>query len=179
MIDRVNLLSLKQLHDGVEAGLRAKLPDLERIHAYPKIGKAIDTPFIAIELSELEPGHDDGTGRVPLVGRLQARVIVDPIVPGAELLVRELSARVLQAVHGATWDLPVTPGKQVGSAGVDPFRPDLDTYLVWLVEWEHEFDLGDVFEPPTKGRTVLWGVDPQTGQGHEDDYWSPSGQAGG
>ncbi|KUZ33361.1 hypothetical protein WS52_18785 [Burkholderia territorii] len=175
----MNLLSLKQLHDGVEAGLRAKLPDLERIHAYPKIGKAIDTPFVAIELSELEPGHDDGTGRVPLVGRMQARVIVDPIVPGAELLVRELSARVLQAVHGATWELPVTPGRQVGSAGEDPFRPELDTYLVWLVEWEHEFDLGDVFEPPTKGRAVLWGVDPDTGPAHKDEYWNPANLAWG
>lgn len=30
--------------------------------------------------------------------------------------------------------LPMTPGKQVGSAGEDPFPPELDTYLVWLVE---------------------------------------------
>lgn len=165
--------NLKQLHDGIEAGLRERLPDLERIHAYPKIGKSIETPFIAIELSELEPGHDDGTGRVPLIGRMQARVVVDPISPDAELLVRELSARVLQTVHGATWDLPVTPGKQVGSAGEDPFRPELDTYLVWLVEWVHEFDLGDVFEPPPRGRSVMWGVDPETGPEHKGSYWEP------
>jgi len=122
--------NLKQLHDGIEAGLRERLPDLERIHAYPKIGKPIDTPFVGIELSELEPGHDDGTGRVPLVTRMQARVIVDPLVEDADVHVRELSARVLQKVHGATWGLPVTPGKQVGSAGEDPFPPELDTYLV-------------------------------------------------
>ena len=142
--------NLKQLHDGIETGLRERMPDLERIHAYPKIGKSIETPFIALELAELEPGQDDGTGRVPLIARMQARVIVDPLVADADLQVRELSARVLQAVHGATWELPVTPGKQIGSAGEDPFRPELDTYLVWLVEWVHEFDLGDAFELPTK-----------------------------
>ncbi|HIE5945994.1 TPA: hypothetical protein ACXN34_003978 [Burkholderia cepacia] len=173
------LANLKQLHDGIVAGLRERLPDLERIHAYPKIGKSIDTPFIAIELTELEPGHDDGTGRVPLIARMQARVIVDPLVDDAEVQVRELSARVLQTVHGATWGLPMTPGKQVGSAGEDPFRPELDTYLVWLVEWVHEFDLGDACEPPTKGRAVLWGVDPETGPGHEDHYWNPAEQGAG
>lgn len=125
--------NLKQLHDGIETGLRERMPDLERIHAYPKIGKSIETPFIALELAELEPGQDDGTGRVPLIARMQARVIVDPLVADADLQVRELSARVLQAVHGATWELPVTPGKQIGSAGEDPFRTELDTYLVWLV----------------------------------------------
>ncbi|WP_412023261.1 hypothetical protein [Burkholderia cepacia] len=171
--------NLKQLHDGIEAGLRARLLDLDRIHAYPKIGKSIETPFVAIELAELEPGHDDGTGRVPLVARMQARVIVDPLVPDAELQVRELSARVLQTVHGATWGLPVTPGKQVGSAGEDPFRPELDTYLVWLIEWVHEFDLGDAYEPPTKGRAVLWGVDPETGPDHESQYWNQADQGAG
>lgn len=164
--------NLKQLHDGIETGLRERMPDLERIHAYPKIGKSIETPFIALELAELEPGQDDGTGRVPLIARMQARVIVDPLVADADLQVRELSARVLQAVHGATWELPVTPGKQIGSAGEDPFRPELDTYLVWLVEWVHEFDLGDAFELPTKGRSVLWGVDPETGRDDKEHGWN-------
>ncbi|WP_257835023.1 hypothetical protein [Burkholderia glumae] len=162
--------NLRQLHDAIETGLRRCLPDLDRIHAYPKVGKSIETPFVAIELAELEPGHDDGTGRGPLLARLQARVIVDPLTDGAELQVRELASRVLQAVHGATWDLPVTPGRQVGSASEDPFQPALETYLVWLVEWEHEFDLGDVFEPPEKGRSILWGVDPETGPHYMDRY---------
>ncbi|WP_414451506.1 hypothetical protein AB4851_22445 [Burkholderia sp. 22PA0099] len=166
--------NLKQLHDGIEAGLRERLPGIDRIHAYPKIGKAIETPFVAIELAELEPGEDDGTGRVPLIARMQARVIVDPLVPDAALQVRELSARVLLAVHGSTWDLAVTPGKQVGSAGEDPFKPELDTYLVWLLEWVHEFDLGDVYEPPATGRSVLWGVEPNTGPAHKGDYWNPA-----
>ena len=80
--------NLKQLHDGIETGLRERMPDLERIHAYPKIGKSIETPFIALELAELEPGQDDGTGRVPLIALMQARVIVDPLVADADLQVR-------------------------------------------------------------------------------------------
>lgn len=168
--------NLKTLHDAIEAGLRAKLPAIERIHAYPKIGKAIETPFIAIELAELEPGHDNGTDAVPLVGRMQARVIVDPLVDDAELLVRDLSARVLKAIHHETWGVPVTPGKQIGPASVDPFRPDLDTYLVWLVEWVHEFDLGDEVDSPTPGRTVLWRVASETGPAGDGTDWNPSDQ---
>ncbi|RQT18856.1 hypothetical protein DF051_09630 [Burkholderia contaminans] len=34
-------------------------------------------------------------------------------------------------------------------------------------------------EPPTKGRAVLWGVDPETGPGHEDRYWNPADHRGG
>ncbi|WP_244130013.1 MULTISPECIES: hypothetical protein [Burkholderia] len=73
----------------------------------------------------------------------------------------------------------MAPGKQVGSAGEDPFRPELGTYFVWLVEWAHEFDLGDAYEPPMKGRAVLWGVDPETGPGHEGSYWNPAEQGAG
>ncbi|WP_186120684.1 hypothetical protein [Burkholderia gladioli] len=162
--------NLKQLHDAIEAGLRGRLAGLDRVLAYPEIGKSIETPLVAIELAELEPGHDDGTGHVPLIGRMQARIVVDPLVPGADILVRELSARVLRAVHGETWGLPITPGKQIGSAAEDPFRPDLDTYLVWLVEWVHEFDLGERVEPPPQGREIRWGVYPETGGEHRGDY---------
>ncbi|MBJ9716569.1 hypothetical protein I5747_36690, partial [Burkholderia gladioli] len=58
--------NLKQLHDAIESGLRGRLAGLDRVLAYPEIGKSIETPLVAIELAELEPGHDDGTGRVPL-----------------------------------------------------------------------------------------------------------------
>lgn len=172
------LENLKVLHDAIERGMRAKLPAMKRIEAYPRLGQKIDTPLIAIELSEFEPGHDDGTGDVPLIARMQARVVFDPIAEGAELGVREVAARVAMVVHGNTWELPITPGKVVQVAE-DPFRPQLDTYCVWLVEWTHEFGLGMDMGDIPDGPAILWGVDPDTGSGNEGQYWNPADDGGG
>ncbi|AOJ62785.1 hypothetical protein WJ32_10160 [Burkholderia ubonensis] len=166
------LENLKQLHDAIEQGLRVKLPAMKRIEAYPRLGQKIETPLIAIELSEFEPGHDDGTDDVPLIARMQARIVFDPIDEGAELAVREVAARVTMAVHMQTWDLPITPGKVVQVAE-DPFRPQLDTYCVWLVEWTHEFGLGMALREIQDGPTILWGVDPDVGPNSEGQYWDP------
>jgi hypothetical protein len=166
--------NLKTLHDAIVGGLRAKIVDMEFIDAYPKLGRKIPTPCIVIELSEMEPGHDPGTGQTSLIGRFQARAIFDPLADGADLGVRELAARIAKAIHAETWEVPVTPAKLVQIAE-DPFRPELDVYLVWLVEWTHEFDLGDLTPPfPPDGAVIVWGVDPETGRGHESDYWDPA-----
>lgn len=166
--------NLNTLHAAIEAGLRAKFPDMVSVETYPRIGRKIPTPCIVIEMSEMEPGHDPGTGQTALVGRFQARAIVDPILEGSELAVRELSARVAKAIHFQTWELPITPARLVMIAE-DPFKPHLDTYLVWLVEWTHEFDLGEAMPPIPAGGTVVWGIVPNTGKGHETDYWDPLG----
>ncbi|CAN7396409.1 hypothetical protein [Paraburkholderia terricola] len=172
--------NLKTLHDAMIAGLRTALPDISPIDAYPRIGRKIPTPSIAVEMSEMEPGHDPGTGQTSLIGRFQARAIFDPLGDHADLAVRELAARIACAVHAQTWGVPVTPARLV-QIGDDPFKPELDAYLVWLVEWAHEFDLGDVAAPfPSAGSTVLWGVDPDTGTAADAEYADPAqGLSGG
>ncbi|ASL45122.1 hypothetical protein bAD24_I16735 [Burkholderia sp. AD24] len=177
--DRPDILTT--LHDAMIAGLRARLPDITPIDAYPRIGKRIPTPSIAVELSEMEPGHDPGTGQTSLIGRFQARAIVDPLDPHADLAVRRLAARIACAVHGETWGAPVTPAKLV-QIGDDPFKPELDAYLVWLVEWTHEFDAGEVVAPispfpsgeVSRAPTVVWGVSPDVGAAHEAAYVDPA-----
>jgi hypothetical protein len=169
------LENLKQLHDAIERGMRNSLPTMERIESYPRIGQRIDTPLIALELSEFEPGHDDGTGEVPLIARMQARIVFDPTVVGAELAVREVAARVALAVHMETWGLPITPGRVVQVAE-DPFRPQLDAYCVWLVEWTHEFGIGMGLGEVPGGRSIVWGVDPDTGNANGEHYWDPTNQ---
>ena len=67
--------NLKILHDAIVSGLRAKIAGMEFIDAYPKLGRKIPTPCVVIELSEMEPGHDPGTGQTSLIGRFQARAI--------------------------------------------------------------------------------------------------------
>lgn len=164
--------NLAQLHAPIVDGLRAKLAGVPTVEAYPATQRRIRLPAVLIELAEMEPGTDPGTGETALVGRFQARAIVDPSQAGADLVVRELAARIAVGLTHATWGLEITPAQLV-QIGEDSFKPELDAYLVWVVEWTHEFHLGDMAwpYPDESGLTVVLGVYPETGAGKETSYW--------
>lgn len=147
--------NLKTLHDAIEAGLKAALPDMLTMQVYPRHQQKIPTPCVVLEMSEMLPGHDPGTGQIALTGHFQARVIIDPLAVDSDMLVRELSARVALATQGQTWELPVTPARLI-QVGEDPFRPALDAYTVWLVEWAHEFHLGAGWPVIVPGDDITW-----------------------
>jgi len=132
---------LQQLHTAILDGLRAKLVGISSIDAYPVLQRRICLPAVLLELAEFEPGQDPGTGETALIGRFQARAIVDPNKSAADLAVRELAARIAVAITHETWGLPIGIAHFV-QAGEDAMKPELDGYLVWMIEWTHEFHLG-------------------------------------
>ena len=138
--------SLAQLHTAIVSGLRAKLDGVPTVEAYPVLQRRIGLPAVLVELAEMEPGNDPGNGATALIGRFQARAIVDPNAAQADLQVRELAARVAVALTHETWGLPITMASLV-QIGDDAFKPELDGYLVWVVEWTHEFHLGEAVWP--------------------------------
>lgn len=164
--------NLNQLHDAIVAGLRAKLAGVPTVDAYPDIERRIHLPAVLIELAEMEPGDDPGTGETALVGRFQARAIIDPNASRANMLVRELAARVAVALAHETWGLEISIARLV-QIGEDAFKPELDGYLVWVVEWTHEFHLGDATwpYPDESGLSVMLGMYPETGEGRAAHYW--------
>lgn len=138
--------SLVQLHAAIVSGLRAKLAGVPTVEAYPVLQRRIGLPAVLVELAEMEPDDDPGTGATALIGRFQARAIVDPNAAQADLQVRELAARIAVALTHETWGLPITMANLV-QIGDDAFKPELDGYLVWLVEWTHAFHLGEIVWP--------------------------------
>jgi hypothetical protein len=170
------LNNIEELHAAVTAGMTAKLAGVPTVDYYPKIGRRITLPAVLIEISEFEPGTDPGTGEAALIGRFQARAIVDPNDPKAMIKVRDLAARIVVAIQGENWGLPVGLAQFV-QAGEDGMKPELDSYLVWLVEWTHEFHLGELVwpYPDESGLVVMLGIDPETGLGNESKY-RPAGE---
>lgn len=166
--------NLEQLHDAIVAGLRVKLAGVPTVDAYPVIERRIHLPAALVELAEMEPGTDPGTGETALIGRFQARAIVDPNAQNADMMVRELSARIAVAITHETWGLDVGVAQLV-QIGEDAFKPELDGYIVWVVEWTHEFHLGTTAwpYPDDTGKTLLVGLHPGTGPGKEDGYMVP------
>jgi hypothetical protein len=57
------------MHDAIIDALIEKLPDVAVLPAYPDLQRSIKAlPAVLLELSELEPGDDPGTGETALIG---------------------------------------------------------------------------------------------------------------
>lgn len=164
--------NLAQLHTAIVHGLQAKL-GVQTVDAYPVIRRRIVLPAVLVELSEMGPGRDPGTGETALVATFQARAIVDPNLPDADVQVRELAAHIAVAITHETWGLDVSIAQLV-HMGEDAFKPELDSYMSWVVEWTHEFHLGESAwpYPDDTALTIMLGMYPETGATHEDDYWA-------
>ncbi|CAN7642065.1 hypothetical protein [Pseudomonas sp. LjRoot263] len=133
--------SLDQLYRAIEQNLKAHLPGVQVVTAWPNIKDRIALPAVFIELAEMEPGVDIGTGQTALVCKFEARIIVDPIRPQHCQQAAYLAAQLAVLLRLQTWGLEVEPA-EFGQAMQDWTRPELDGYVVWLVEWTHQLYLG-------------------------------------
>ena len=130
------------LHKTICSKLREEIPAIQTCEVYPTERRKIIAPAVFVELVSLEPGKDPGTEELALRARFEARVVVDGTVEDASIVVRELAAEVARVVNKNTWETEkVSPGEFV-SAEVDGFKPELDAYQVWVVEWFHELHVG-------------------------------------
>jgi hypothetical protein len=133
--------SLDQLYRAIEQNLKVHLPGVQAVTAWPNIKDRIALPAVFIELAEMEPGVDIGTGQTTLVCKFEARIIVDPIRPQHCQQAAYLAAQLAVLLRLQTWGLEVEPA-EFGQAMQDWTRPELDGYVVWLVEWTHQLYLG-------------------------------------
>ncbi|WP_353282200.1 hypothetical protein [Wolbachia endosymbiont (group A) of Aleiodes leptofemur] len=135
-------MNLKDLHDKICTTLKKEISAIQTCEVYPAIRKELVAPAVFIELSSLEQGKDPGTEELALKARFEARIVVDSTIENAPLIVRTLAAEVAKVVNKNTWNIKnVSPGEFI-SAAIDGFRPELDAYLVWMVDWSHQLHLG-------------------------------------
>ncbi|WP_264719173.1 hypothetical protein [Wolbachia endosymbiont (group A) of Lasioglossum morio] len=133
----------RDLHQKICTMLKEEIPAIQTCEVYPAIRKELVAPAVFVELSSLEQGKDPGTEELALRARFEARIVVDGTVEDSSVVVRSLAAEVARVVNKNTWNLKnIAPGEFL-SAGGDDFKPELDAYLVWLVEWVHELHTGE------------------------------------
>ena len=131
----------RDLHQKICTTLKEEIPAIQTCEVYPTIRREIIAPAVFVELVSLEPGKDPGTEELALKARFEARVIVDG--RNSSVVVRELAAEIARVVNRNTWGVEnISPGEFLSSE-VDDFKPELDAYLVWLVEWTHELHIGE------------------------------------
>ncbi|WP_341814040.1 hypothetical protein [Wolbachia endosymbiont (group B) of Dendrolimus pini] len=135
-------MNLKDLHQAICTKLKEEIPAIQTCEIYPAIRKELVAPAVFIELSSLEQGKDPGTEELALKARFEARIVIDSTIENAPIIVRTLAAEVARVVNKNTWNVEnVSPGEFI-SGGGDDFRPELDAYLVWMVDWSHQLHLG-------------------------------------
>jgi hypothetical protein len=136
---------LTDLHNAIVARLLADVAGLQTCAAYPELDhdSRIAIPGVLIETdSSIEPAKDAGTDQLCLTTRWRAYCIYDPNQPNADLEVRNLAVTVALAIYLASrFGQPVGSAK-ITSISEDAFKPELDGYFVWAVEWEHDIRVG-------------------------------------
>jgi len=133
--------SLDQLYRAIEQHLQSNLPGIKAVATWPNIKDRIALPVVFLEMAEIEPGPDVGTGETTLVCRFEARIIVDPIKSQHCQQAAHLAAQLAVLLRLQTWGLPVEPA-EFTQAIQDWTKPELDGYTVWLVEWTQQLYLG-------------------------------------
>ncbi len=160
------------LHEAICNTLKAEIPVIQTCEVYPAVRREIIAPAVFIELASLEPGKDPGTEELALRARFEARIVIDSTIESSPIIVRSLAGEVAKAVNKNTWNMEnISPGEFL-SAEPDAFKPELDAYLVWLVEWVHEVHLGDSVwaESSIIPSTIYVGFTPETGVANKHKY---------
>lgn len=131
---------LKQLSDAIEQGLSA-IDGVQHCGLFPKRRDDVRLPAILLDLIELEPGKDPGTGELELISHWEARVIVSDSQPKSSLWA--LVQAVMLWLFNNRWsDLNI--GRAIlKQAGPDHFSPEYQGHQVWLVEWTQSLRVGE------------------------------------
>lgn len=169
------IFSLDLLYQAIELHLQENLAGVKMVGAWPEIeGNVIPLPAVFLELAEIEPGTDIGSGETVLVCKFEARIIVDVIMPDHQRQAVHLATQLAVLLRAQTWGLAVEPAAFV-QALHDWTKPELDGYTVWLVEWTQTIYLG-VIEWPWPDQppgTLMVGFNQDTGLGNEERYFAP------
>lgn len=138
--------TLIKFADALVAALAAKLPDIPTISADPppRQKRSLRMPAIYIEMSDFSPMQASGDSRLLTDVRWEARCLVDPNQPRADLALRALSGRLAVALHDIRRPVPGHGHIRLAQAGPDAFRPEIEGYLCWVVEFGTEIALGEL-----------------------------------
>lgn len=109
---------------------------------YPDARGEILAPAVFLEVANYGAGDDPATEELALVVNIEARVVVDSISENAELACQSLACRIANLAHLNNFGCPISPAKVTGISR-DSFKPDLDPYICWLVEWSHQLHCGE------------------------------------
>lgn len=165
-------MTLTDIVDATVAKLRDAMPDVPTIEGDPPphAQRSIRVPAVYLEISELEPVSNPGDCRVSVDARFEARCVVDPNGTRSHLAVRELASRVVRALQEIRRPAVGHGHIRIERAGDEMFRPKMDGYEVWVVEYGVEVYLGELEPAGSTPSEIYFGMTPAIGPNHVPDY---------
>jgi hypothetical protein len=99
-------------------------------------------PAVFLEIGGYGVGDDPATGQLALTANVEARVVVDAAIEDAEIVCQSLACEIAALARLNSFGCDISPATVTGISR-DFFKPEFDMYTCWLVEWTHEFHVGD------------------------------------
>lgn len=169
-------LDLDQLLDAIEASISAAFPEILLVRAFHDDRRNLPVPACLIDLIDLEPTDNPGTGQFAAIVHIEASLIIGFREASAKRRVAKLAANVAHHAMGQRWGLPIAPAVITACAPSD-FDPELDQYEVWAVEWQQEVHFGTSIwdNDGTQPGRVFIGLSPEIGPAHVEAYTEITG----
>lgn len=135
-------IPLGQVYTAIEEHIKAAIPGLVYVGTMPEGRACIDPPAVVLELVGFEDADKDpGTGEVAVDTRFEARVIVGQEEDNCLHIAAFVAAQLTVLLRMQSWGLAVEFAQFV-RAERDWSRPDLDSFVIWVVEWTQIIYLG-------------------------------------
>ena len=131
---------LENLYNTIAEGFKA-IDGIQTVSLMPRRRDKLILPAILIELAELEPGEDPGTGELGLVAHWEARIVTSD--KPDEQISWGLSQAVLYWLFDFNWPSINVSRAHIKQAAPDHFSPEFQGHRVWLIEWTNAIRIGD------------------------------------
>lgn len=134
--------SLDVLYQAIEQQIQQHLPGVQTVSFWPDIQNHIPLPAVFLDIGEIEPSQETGSGQTALTLTFEARLVVDVLCADHYRQAVQLATQLAVLLRAQYWGLSVQPA-QLQRSAQDWTRPELDGYIVWLVEWTQGIYLGE------------------------------------
>lgn len=150
-MDHQDGTDLAALHQAIATASAAAFPGVhfefyrEDREKLPTMGgPGQPTACCLLDLVEMDPGEADaGTEQVDVMARFEAAMVVSFRTPSAKVAIRALAANYAAYLRKKLRWPGVVNGKIQGiQCFKDDFRPELDQYEVWTVQWAQVLRFG-------------------------------------
>lgn len=134
------MAKFKHLHQALLENL-STIAGVEYCGPLPKRRDQINLPALFLDMVELEPATQPGTGELALISHWEGRVLVSEQNP--DVVLWSLVQTVMICLHQFHCSEENIGPAKLKQATPDSFSPDYPGHKVWLVEWTHTLRVGD------------------------------------
>ena len=172
----IQSVDLPAVSTAIASTLAGLFPAFVSVQAMPDQSEIMDLPVPAvfIDLEQVEPAPDPGTGQSAVRCRFCAYLLIGPECQGHTRLLGSMVTAMIAALREQCWGIPAEPAEFV-EAMPDGSRPELDNLVVWSVRWDQVIYLGAASWDwvDSTGLTLLVGISPEVGPEYVKDYFDP------